>query len=188
MAEEDSRWERLFADLEGELAAAERAELAGETADRTRREVALLTLGDRLRATLRQEIVVRVRGLGDLRARLVDVGPDWLLVNEAGTRDTVLPLAAVLAVGGLGTGSRAGDPGALAARLDFRYVLRGLARDRAPVRVVLIDGSELTGTLDRIGADFVELAAHAVGEPRRAAAVRQVRALRLAALAAVRTH
>lgn len=187
MDEDGARWERLFADLAGELAAAERAELLGEAADRTRREAALLTVGDRLRAARRQEVVVRVRGLGDVRARLVDVGPDWLLLSERGVRDTVLPLTAVLAVDGLGSGSRGGEPGTVAARLDLRYVVRGLVRDRVAVRMVLIDGLELAGTLDRVGADFVELAEHAAGEPRRAGAVRRVRTVPLAAVAAVRT-
>lgn len=188
MDEDRGRWDRLFADLEGEFAAAERAELLGETADRTRHEAGLLTVSDRLRAARGQQIVLRVRGVGDLRARLVDIGPDWLLVSEDGARDVVLPLAAVLAIGGLGPGSLAGPPGLVARRLDFRYVLRGLVRDRAAVRLVLSDGLELAGTLDRVGGDFVELAEHAAGEPRRAGAVRAVRTIPLGALAAVRVR
>ena len=42
------RWDRLFADLEGQLAAGERRELDDEVAERTRRERALVPLADRL--------------------------------------------------------------------------------------------------------------------------------------------
>jgi hypothetical protein len=63
-----------------------------------------------------------------------------------------------------------------------------LARDRTPVAVVLTSGDVLTGTIDRVGEDFVELAEHPVDEPRRAGSVRAVRLLPLSALAAVRSR
>jgi hypothetical protein len=72
-------------------------------------------------------------------------------------------------------------------RLDLRRALRGLARDRAVVQLVLDDGSVLSGTLDRVGADYVELAEHATDSPRRAEAVRGVRAVVVDAVSVVRT-
>jgi hypothetical protein len=45
----------------------------------------------------------------------------------------------------------------------------------------------VTGTLDRVGADYVELAEHPADLPRRAEAVQGVRAIVIAAVAVVRT-
>jgi hypothetical protein len=42
------------------------------------------------------------------------------------------------------------------------------------------------GTIDRVGADFIEVATHPAGEARRRADVRDVELVTLAAIAAVR--
>jgi hypothetical protein len=55
------------------------------------------------------------------------------------------------------------------------------------VQVVLRDGGMSAGTVDRVGADFFELAQHPLEEPRRAAAVRGVLAVALDAVAVIRT-
>jgi len=65
---------------------------------------------------------------------------------------------------------------------------RVLARDRA--EVVLYFGaaagpSMVSGIIDRVGRDFLELAAVAPGEARRASNVRAVYAVPFAAVAAV---
>ena len=72
-------------------------------------------------------------------------------------------------------------------RLDLRRALRGLARDRSVVQVVLDDGVVLAGTLDRVGVDYVELAEHPADQPRRPEAVQGVRAVVLETIAVVRT-
>ena len=182
------RWEELFADLDAQVEAAEAADLAAEVSDRTRRETGLLRLVDRLRAGVGAQLLVSVRGAGPVHGRLCDAGADWLLLEEAGRRELLLPMASVLAVSGLGARSEVpGSEGEVARRLDLRWALRGLARSRAGVQVVLVDGAVLAGTLDRVGADHVDLAEHAPGEARRASAVRQVRLLPLEALGAVRS-
>jgi hypothetical protein len=71
--------------------------------------------------------------------------------------------------------------------LDLRWAVRGLARDRSRVHVVLTDGAVLTGTIDRVGADFCEIAEHALDQARRSSAVQGVTAVALSALAVVRT-
>jgi hypothetical protein len=182
------RWQALFDDLEAQVEAAEAAELQSEVADRTRREAALLGVVDRLRDGVGHPLAVTVWGGGTVHGELLDAGPDWLLLAEAGRREVLVPLAAVLGVAGAGSRSTApGSEGQVARRLDLRWALRGLARDRAGVSVVLRDGSAVSGTLDRVGADHVDVAEHAPGEPRRAAAVRQVRIVPVTALALLRS-
>ena len=103
------RWQGLFADLEAQFEQAAAAELAGEVSERTRREAALLRMVDRLRPGAGHPLVVTVAGHGVLRGRLVDTGCDWLLLEEPGGRELLVPLAAVLGVSGLGV--RTAGPG-----------------------------------------------------------------------------
>ena len=181
------RWHALFADLEGQLLASDAAELAGEVADRTRREAALVALADRLRAGVGQELAVHLLGGQLLRGRLLDAGRDWLLLDERGT-EVLVALSAVTGISGVGDRTRTPEgEGAVAGRLDLRWALRGLARSRTGVVLALVDGTHVTGTLDRVGADHLDVAEHGRGEPRRAAAVRQVRLVPLGVLASVRS-
>jgi hypothetical protein len=73
------------------------------------------------------------------------------------------------------------------ARLGLGSALRAIARDRVQVVIGLLDGSAVTGTVDRVGSDFVEVAEHGPGEPRRRSEVSGVRAVPFAAVAVVRS-
>ncbi len=55
------------------------------------------------------------------------------------------------------------------------------------MQVVLDDGSALSGTVDRVGADYLDLAEHPVDEPRRAEAVQAVQAVVIEAVVLVRS-
>jgi hypothetical protein len=91
-------------------------------------------------------------------------------------------------VAGLGRRTAVPEPpDGVHARLDLRRALRGLARDRRAVHVVLDDGATVTGTLDRVGADYVELAEHPLDAYRRSEAVQGVRAVVIGVVAVVRT-
>lgn len=181
------RWSRLFEDLEAQAEAAVEAELAAEVAERSRREAALVGLRERLAAGVGAQVAVHLPGAGTVHGVLVDTGVDWLLLEERGSGEVLVPLAAVLGVVGVGAATAPRDGSAVGRRLDLRWALRGLARSRTVVRLVLLDGSVLPGTLDRVGADHVDLAEHGRDELRRAGAVRQVRLVPLSALAAVRS-
>ncbi|GAA0226417.1 hypothetical protein [Cryptosporangium japonicum] len=181
----DDRWESLFADAETQFEALRRGEVEAEAADRSRREFALVEFVHRLRGAVGAEVEVWLDA-EPVRGALVRIGPDWMLLSGEGRREVLVPLAAVSAVAGLP--GRTMVPGAGAeveARLDLRYALRRLARDRIPVRVVLRGGRVTGGTFDRVGRDFVELAEHLPGQVRRAAAVGSIRSIPLGALRAV---
>jgi hypothetical protein len=181
------RWTGLFDDLEAQFDAAQSAEQSAEVAERARREAALLGLLDRLRPAVGSSITVHLPGPNVLRARLLDCGPDWLLLEEHGEREVLVPVSAVLGVTGPGAAAAPQATGAVAKRLDLRWALRGLARSRTGVVLGLTDGTLVTGTLDRVGTDHLDLAEHPPGEPRRSSSVRQVRLVPLQALVLVRS-
>lgn len=181
------RWRALFDDLEAQADAIAARELQAEVSDRIRREAALLGIADRLRAGVGQHLTATVEGAGPVTGLALEVGPDWLLLADPAEREVLIPFRALLGVVGVGPGAAApGSEGEVGRRLDLRWALRGLARDRAVLTVLLRDGALLTGTLDRVGADHVDLAEHPIGDVRRPAAVRSVRLIPLAALAMLR--
>ena len=163
------RWDRLFEDLEAQLAAEEARELHAEVADRTRRERAMLDLHTRLLANVDASGVGLRLPARVVEGRLVDVGPDWALVETAPHRPTLVALAAVRGVTGLGAGAR--TPSVVAKRFALGAALRAVSRDRAVVEVADVDGQVTSGTIDVVGADHLELAEHPSDEMRRSANV-----------------
>ncbi|MFI2753022.1 hypothetical protein ACGIF2_06270 [Cellulomonas sp. P22] len=148
------RWESLFADMEAQLAAQESAELGAQVSELTRAERATVTVADRLRASRGARIGVRVRGGALVDGVVLDTAPEWLLLGEQARR-TLVPLDAVTAVVGL-VPHAAPAPGEVERRLGLGHALRALARDRVVVRVET-DGAELTGRIERVGADHLDL-------------------------------
>lgn len=181
------RWDELFSDLESQLEQHEAAELSAEVSDRTRREVGALRLCDRLGPSRGAQLTIALTGTAPVSGALTDVGADWLLLEEAGRKELLISSDAVLSVAGLSSATEV-QTGEVWRRLDMRWALRGLARSRTAVEVLLRDGSSWYGTLDRVGADHVELAEHPAGEQRRRGAVRQVVLLPVAAITAVRNR
>src|SRR4051794_32300700 len=147
------RWQQLFADLGAQLAEAEAAVDRAESASRTRAEMGAVRLTERLAGAVGHPLVLRCRGAGQVAGALAEVGSDWLLVEEEAGREALVATAAVLAVAGVGRQTAAPDAaGPVRGRFDLRRAARALARDRSTVRIVLEDGSALTGTIDRVGA------------------------------------
>lgn len=167
------RWADLFGDLEGQLDATALRELEDEVADRSRRELARIRLVDRLAVALGGQLVVTAAGAGAVSGRLTSVGADFLLLDETGRRDALLPFASVVSLTGLPR--LAADPDrkpTVQARLGLGHALRAVARDRSPVVIGLTDGGVITGTVERVAADHLDLVEHAPDEsPRPGAAV-----------------
>jgi hypothetical protein len=163
------RWHELFADLEGQARAAEAAERDSEVADRTRAELAQITVMARLYAYVGSQVRLQVVGAGDVTGRLMRVGADWVLLVTPD--ETVVAAAAIGAVVNLGAGATAPEAiSAVAARTHLTAVLRAMARDRSTIVICLRQGGTFVGTPDRVGADWVDLAIHEESQaPRRSA-------------------
>ena len=151
------RWDDLFRDLEAQLVAAEAADLTAEVADRTRRESALLTLADRARGAVGSRVAVQVSGAGQVEGLLVDVGLGLAAPvrrRQVATCSCRWPPCSAWPGWPCGQVRR---PVRWPLRLGLGSALRALARDRARVTVHLVDGSAVAGTIDRVGADFLEV-------------------------------
>lgn len=188
------RWDLLFDDLE--------ARLEFEHEEQSR---ALAFETERLRANrlqLRDRIVQFGQGGGavqlvipggsQLGITLEAHGRDWVSGHRIGSvaGDVIVALDAVVAVIPsaaqleLRGGPESDAPGRLAERITLAMVLRDLGRRRQSVRVLTLDG-ELPGTIDRVGADHIDLALHDIGSARRASEVTGYRVMPLARIVAV---
>ena len=157
-----------------------------EQADRARVEFGRVSLVERLGGALGGEVRFRLAAGRLVSGRLSRVGPDWVLLREGGAAELLVALSAVAAVEGMS--ARTGPSlSTVDARFDLRKALRSVARDRSPVTIHTSYGAELSGTIDRVGSDFIELAAHAAWEIRRVGAVRSVLLIPLRALLMVRS-
>ena len=152
-------------------------------AEQARAEWAATRLADRFRAHLGQVLTCEYSDGQRLTGAVLDVGADWLLL-QVGRGRAVIPVAALVGVDGL---TRAVSPpqGEVGRRLGLGVVLRRMAVQRVAVRLVVHGGAMLTGTIDRVAADHLDLATHPDDAPRRAMAVASVRAVPLAALTGI---
>lgn len=182
-----ARWDAVFADLQAQAEALDVAERAAEVQDRVRAEVGELTVVDRLRPAVGTALRLHTVDGTVCAGTLARVGPDWVLLEQDGDRELLVCLSAVTGISGLGR--RSAVPNSMdvvSSRLRLWFVLRRIARDRSPLSVRLADATTLAATIDRVGADFVEVAVHPPGEARRVAAVREVLVVPMTALVSVR--
>ncbi|MFP5313045.1 MAG: hypothetical protein ACLGH7_11705 [Actinomycetes bacterium] len=183
------RWDALFNDMESQLAEADRLALDTEVNERTRAELVHLPLEYRLRAAVGYRIGVHLLCGELVRGGLTHAGADALVLDED-QHQVLVPYAAVARCVGLG---RHAMPEASTVRrsIGLAHSLRGLARDRAELAVTLGGGAggiRLAGVIDRVGRDYIDLAAVAPGEARRSQSVREVSAIPFSALAMIRSR
>jgi hypothetical protein len=177
------RWDDLFDDLGSQWDAEARRELDAEVADRTRRERASVGLYERLSLAGDAGIGVTLRSGVTVDGRVADVGEGWLLLGRAGGAPALVPFSAVTAVTGL-PGWAGGD--AMGRKFGFGYALRGLSRDRCVVALTDLTGGSVTGTIDGVGADVLELSEHAADLPRRSENVTRRRLVPFSAVVLLR--
>lgn len=175
---------RFDALLEGILAEAEAADVAALDADfadveRTGRAESRLL--DRLRAQSR--VALEVSGAGLVAGDVAAVGRD-VVVLAADDGDWAIALWGITAVVDAGPGAR--GPGSPSERLGLAAVARAWSRQRCAVRIVRVGAVPLDGTIDAVGADYLDLAEHDPGEPRHATAVRRQATIPLGGIAAIR--
>lgn len=177
------RWNELFDDLEGQLERGLELEDADVRAEEERLRLGRLTLRDRLVALTGERVALTLVDGSPLDARATSFGRDWMAAELGERREpAIVPLGAIaqLALPRASVASslrpRQPEPSALSERLGFAFVLRDLCRRRVPLAVVL-GGGTVTGTIDRVGRDHLDLAVHELGDPRRERLVAGTRVL-----------
>ena len=155
MAWDDELFEVLD-DLEQRAEALYDAERGAELADRSRSAYQEVTLASRLMASVGTEVAVDLAGIGALSGTVERVGAGWCLLRSAAA-DWVLPWAAVVAVRGASARSVPEVAWSPVSRLGLGAALRRIADAGGECVVHLVDARRLDGTLQRVGADFVEV-------------------------------
>lgn len=188
-------WDRLFEDLEGQLAAEWEAERAVLDAESERLRIAKLSLRTRLRRLEHDAALIGLR-LADGERRSVQVravGADWIATQPIdGSGALIVPLTAITSLETahgalLATLEDAVLPAdELRERMTLGFLMRDLARRRTSLHVELRTGENLHGTVDRAGVDHLDLAVHDTGQARRAGAVRAFRMVPFDAIVSAR--
>jgi hypothetical protein len=191
------RWERLFEDLQDQFASEWEAERAALDTEAERLRLARLPLRARLTSLTQgaaAPAVVDLLGGTTVRGTLTAAGEDWIGVDLDTAAAGILRADAVLGLrldsADLLRSARQvpSAPRSLAERMSLGFVLRDLARRRIEVAVHGVDGSVVTGTVDRAAADHFDLAVHEPGAPRRTADVSGFRLIPFPAVAWIRVQ
>ncbi len=148
------RWGELFADLEAQMEAAERASFLADVQDLTRSERAGVELAARVMHAHGTTVAITTRDGETVHGIVVDSATQWILMGKTGPQ-TLVPVRAVVQIGGLGP--RTAAVGDVSRKLGIGHVLRALARDRARV-VVETGATAVQGLIGGVGADYVEVA------------------------------
>ena len=190
------RWQRLFQDFEDQLDRETDAELEDMARDEERLRIAKLSLADRLRAIVlaaaptserrdaSTQLFLRI-GHIDAECTISRVGRDWMLADISSPHvfagAAIIPLAAIGIVRmqneatvkiSLSSDSVAEKP-TLSSDIGMTFVLRDLCRRRREVKIFCGE-DEVSGTIDRVGRDHLDIAVHAIGAPRTVATNRDV--------------
>lgn len=185
-------WDSLFSDLEDQLSAEWESERAALDAEAERLRISRVALRTRLcvLAAAHAEVTVHCAGSAPVTVQLRDVGADWFSGDPGRHGMMLVPLGAPLALrvdqpALLHSVEATAPSEGLRGRMTLGFVLRDLARRRVPVTLCDSGGGRVTGTIDRAGADHLDLAVHDADEPRRRGAVQGFRIVPFAALSSI---
>jgi len=188
------RWDRFFEDIEDQLESEWEAERAALDSEAERLRLSKLSLHERFAALVGADAsaVVELVDGTVLGAPVTALGADWLLVSPWQTRAgaALVPLASVTAVrmphAEILRTARPGDAAVkspVSRRATFGFAVRDLVRRRVGVTVHVSSGRVFAGTIDRAGADHLDLALHDTGSPRRRAEVTAYRIIPFSSIA-----
>jgi hypothetical protein len=183
------RWDALFNDMESQFVESDRLALDAEVNERARIEMVGIGFAERLRGAVGSRVGVYLGSGESIQGTLAHAGADALVLDED-SRQVLIPYAAAARFVGLGRLSRA-EPSPVRRAIGLAHSLRALARDRTELLVTLGTSAgsvRLEGVIDRVGKDYIDLAAVIPGEARRSYHVNQVSAIPFAALAAIRSR
>lgn len=144
------RWEKLFADLEGIVEDEALAE----------RDAMVRDLSDGERASTRWQqlaggnVSFDVTGISQIDGTILSSN-DQVIHVLTDRAHVLVSTASVMAV--LTATRRAARPSAVSSRLGWPHVFRLLQRDQDRVQVFRSDSAVTTGTVVRVGADFVQI-------------------------------
>ena len=176
---------RVFDELEAEFEEGLRQEAEQQTVAAVRAELGATVLWEQLARRVGTEMVVYA-GTQVLRGSAVASHPEFLVLRGADGAEHLIRYGPAVSVALLAEPAALRPaPGPAARRHQLALALRELARRREPVRVHLVDGTAVAGTIEAVGSDYLQVAEHDLGEPRRRPAVRARRFIGFAAVAAV---
>src|SRR5690625_6715942 len=127
------RWQTLFRDLELELESLDRQQDAQDTREQIRTQLAEISLQDRLRGNIGNQLRFTLAGGHAVQGVLDRCYAQWLLLTSS-EGEALIPARAIAAVEGLQPAAGP-PPGPTANRLTLGHALRALARDRKSTRL-----------------------------------------------------
>jgi hypothetical protein len=176
---------RVFEELEAEFEAGLRREADQETVAALRAGIGETVLWEQLARRAGTQAVAHA-GTRRFRGVVIASYPEFLVLHDGdGTEHLIRYGPATSVALPPEATTLQPTPAAAARRYRLSLALRELARRREPVRVELLDGGRVDGTIEVVGSDYLEIAEHDPGEARRRRAVKARRFLGLAAVAAV---